>query len=176
MPASIADDRPIFLTGVMGCGKSSVGRALAARLGWDFVDTDDLVERREGRSISKIFEESGENHFRQAEWDALRTLEGKKRCVVACGGGLVTGREPRRWISRHGRTVWLDCPLEVCARRVTEGGGRPLWAPGDPVSFRSFHERRRALYALSEICIDASVGDADAVADSLLERLGAVFH
>ena len=176
MQAGIADDRPIFLTGFMGCGKTTVGRILAARLGWEFVDTDDLAERHDGRSIPKIFEESGEAGFRQVERDVLGTLNGKKRCVVACGGGLVVGHAQRRWVARRGRVVWLDCPLETCVQRVEEGGGRPLWAPHDPVSFRSLFERRRALYALSEFRVDVSIGDANVTADRLLERLGAVFH
>ena len=152
--------RPVFLIGFMACGKTTVGRLLAAELDCGFLDTDDLVERREGRSIERVFAESGEGRFRRAEWEALLSLDGIERTVVATGGGAFLGHLQRRWMIERGRTVWLDVPLEV-ARRRTEaegpgGRGRPLWRVHDPLALRALFERRRAAYALAEIRVDAA--------------------
>src|SRR4029077_7764818 len=90
---SARDDprEPVYLVGFMGAGKSTVGRVLTARLGWEFADVDALVESAEGREIEAIFRDSGEGRFREAEWDALRSLGGRRRLVVATGGGLFLG-------------------------------------------------------------------------------------
>lgn len=143
----------------MGSGKTAVGRALADFLGWDFIDTDELVVEREGRAIERIFEESGEGRFREAEWQALRSLAGRERAVVATGGGLFLGVRQRAFMKREGTTVWLDVPFHVVRARVGAGGGRPLWTPGeDEVAFRAFFERRRAAYALADVRVDAAAG------------------
>jgi shikimate kinase len=169
------DDRPIFLVGFMASGKSTVGKALAKALGWRLLDTDDLVEEREHRSVERIFSESGQSFFRQAEAEALRSLDDLRRAVVATGGGLFLGYESRRWMIDHGRTVWLDVPLEAARRRV-EGGrsgrrGRPLWEGNDALALRALYEKRRAAYALAEVRIDAAVGPTGEVAIHVREAL-----
>ena len=118
---------PIFLVGFMASGKTTVGRALARRLGVGFVDTDEQVEQRERRSIASVFEQDGEGHFRDREWEALRSTDAEESCVVATGGGAFLGSAPRRWMKRHGLTVWLDVGLDEARRRVREVSARPLW-------------------------------------------------
>lgn len=165
-------DRPVFLIGFMGSGKSAVGRLVADRLGREFVDTDDLVVAREGRSIESIFREAGEAEFRRVEWEALQTLEGRRHCVVATGGGLFLGFFPRLWLRERGITVWLDAPFAACLRRVGAGGGRPLWTAGDdPEGFRALFEKRRAAYALAALRVGAA-GPAEETAREVLSRLG----
>jgi shikimate kinase len=170
------DDRPIFLVGFMASGKSTVGKALAKALGWRLLDIDDLVEEREQRSVERIFSESGESFFRQAESEILRSLDDLGRAVVATGGGLFLGYEARRWMLDHGRTVWLDLPLEAARRRV-EGGrrsgrrGRPLWEGNDALALRALYQKRRATYALAELRIDATAGQAGEVATRIREAL-----
>ena len=154
-------DAPIFLVGFMGVGKTTVGRALAARSGWDFEDTDALVERREGCAVEAIFRASGEGRFREAEWEALRSLGGRTRVVVATGGGLFLGVAQRAFVRVHGVSCWLDAPLAVVAARVGVSASRPLWPVNDPLLRRAFFERRRATYALADLRIDASQGGAD---------------
>jgi shikimate kinase len=171
----ITDDRPIFLIGFMASGKSTVGRALARSLGWRLLDTDDLVEQREQRSAERIFSESGEAFFRRAESEILRSLDDLRSAVVATGGGLFLGYESRRWMLGHGRTVWLDVPLEAARRRV-EGGrarrrGRPMWEGSDAVALRSLYEKRRAAYALAEVRVDAAAGQTTDVAARIREAL-----
>jgi shikimate kinase len=169
------DDRPIFLVGFMASGKSTVGKALAKALGWRLLDTDDLVEEREQRSIEKIFSESGERFFRRAEAEVLRSLDDLRRAVVATGGGLFLGYDSRRWMIEHGRTVWLDVPLEAARRRV-EGRrsgrrGRPMWEGNDALALRVLYENRRAVYALAEVRIDATAGKTGEVAAHIREAL-----
>lgn len=170
------DPRPLFLIGFMGAGKSAAGRALAGLLGREFVETDGLVESREGCSIAAIFERRGEEYFRNAEWQALLSLEGREQCVVATGGGLFLRREPRDWMKRRGLTVWLDVPLEVARSRIGEGAARPLWSGGDPLAQRALYERRRAVYALAAVRVAGVPGSADDVAARVRERIAGVFR
>jgi shikimate kinase len=169
------DNRPIFLVGFMASGKSTVGKELAKGMGWRLLDTDDLVEEREQRSIERIFSESGERFFRQAESEVLRSLDDLRRAVVATGGGLFLGYESRRWMIRHGHTVWLDVPLEAARRRVEKGHsgrrGRPLWEGNDALALRALYENRRATYALAEVRVDATAGQTGEVADHIREAL-----
>jgi len=170
------DDRPIFLVGFMGSGKTRAGAALARRLSREFVDTDALVVAREGRSVGEIFSGSGEEEFRRAEWEALRSLAGRRGIVVATGGGLFLGSAQRRWMKKRGRTVWLDVPLAVARGRVGEGDERPLWLPGDPVALRAFFEKRRAAYALAALRVAAAPGGPEDLAERILTVLLRISH
>jgi len=111
----------------MGSGKSRVGRALASRLGWDFVDTDERVEKAAGMKVSEIFARDGEAAFRRLESEALAALP-ERRCVVALGGGAVVSAENRRVLHGKGRLVWLDAAPETLAERIGDSQKRPLLA------------------------------------------------
>lgn len=137
----------VYLVGFMGSGKSVVGRALAEKLSYRFVDTDTLVEETESRSIERIFAESGEPHFRQREREVLQALAKEKHVVVATGGGLFQGESERKIIESHGVSVWLDTPLETIWERCRSIGGRPLF--GDLPELEALFETRRAGYALA---------------------------
>jgi shikimate kinase len=165
--------RPIFIVGFMGSGKSTVSRLLAARLGREVLDTDEWVTRREGRSIERIFTESGEGHFRRVEQEALESLDPSKASVVSTGGGLFLGLAQRRFMKQRGPTVWLDAPLEACRERVgAQAGGRPLWRTEDPVALRALFEKRRAVYALADLRVDAGPAAPEAIVGGILLRLG----
>jgi len=120
------DDAPLFLVGFMGAGKTTIGQALARLLGWDFLDLDEAIEAVEGRSIARIFAESGEPHFRERERALLAALAGKARLVVACGGGTYAHPPAARVIDELGTAVWIDAPLGLCLRRAASGAPRPL--------------------------------------------------
>lgn len=173
MEAERAAGRPIFLVGFMGTGKSEVGKALASRLAWSFADTDRWVEERAGRAVEAIFAESGEGDFRRWESRALAALAPSQRTVIATGGGLFTARAHRETIRASGISVWLDASLERIRRRLGDARGRPLWRSDDPVALRAFFERRRAVYFLADVRVDADLEDAADVAE-LVRR--AVFH
>lgn len=120
------NQRSVVLVGPMGSGKSSVGRALAQRLGMRHIDTDALVERRDGRSVPEIFAADGEAGFRALETAELRTALDAS-AVIATGGGIVVTDENRRLLNESGAlVVWLDASIDALAERVGSGRGRPL--------------------------------------------------
>uniref|UniRef100_A0A7N0TX07 shikimate kinase n=1 Tax=Kalanchoe fedtschenkoi TaxID=63787 RepID=A0A7N0TX07_KALFE len=117
----------IYLVGMMGAGKTTVGRVLSDVLGYSFCDSDKLVEQAVGASVAEIFEMYGEEHFRDKESEELENLSMMKRLVVSTGGGAVV--RPINWINmQKGITVWIDVPLEALARRIAAVGtdSRPL--------------------------------------------------
>ena len=155
----------VYLVGFMGSGKSAVGRALAERLGYRFVDIDTLVEETESRSVERIFAESGESHFRACEREALRSLVNEKHVVVATGGGLYQGESERNLIRAHGISVWIDTPLEIIWERCRSIGGRPLF--GDLPELKILFEKRRAGYALADYRVDAGSRPVPEVAEEI---------
>ena len=119
----------ISLIGYRGSGKSSVARLLAAALAIPWVDSDDLIEERAGRSIREIFEEDGEREFRRLEQDVIRELTRKDSLVIAAGGGAILAAENRRWMKEAGPVVWLQASTLQLAKRIqqdeTTGERRP---------------------------------------------------
>lgn len=167
---------PIYLVGFMAAGKSTVGRALAEHLGWEFADTDAIVENTAKRTIESIFRDAGEGAFRDAEWQALRSLSGRQKLVVATGGGLFLGVVHRAFIRGNGISCWLDVALDVALDRVGDGSSRPLLAFADALDRRSFFERRRAAYALADVHVAASSGSASDVARAIEDRRRSFFY
>lgn len=139
-------DAPIFLVGFMGAGKTTVGRALGEYLGYDFFDLDELIEAGAGKSVQSIFAELGEAEFRRLEHEAISVCRDRRsRAVIALGGGAYVSEENRALLRTIGRTVWLDCPIEVCLRRISSDRSRPLL--GDEDEMRELLEERRTAYA-----------------------------
>ena len=170
-PRPNLDPPRVFLVGFMGAGKSAAGRIVAAKLGWEFEDTDALVESAEGLSIEELFRRSGEGAFRELEWRALQQFESRRDVVVAAGGGLFLGTVQRAFLKQHGRTIWLDAPLACIRLRLGTGPGRPLWTGDDPVAQRAFFEKRRAAYALADARVDSGDGGPEVVAKRIFECL-----
>ncbi len=135
----------IFLIGMMGCGKSTMGRLLAQALCSRFVDLDDEIVRYEGRSIPEIFAESGDAGFRICETAALKCVLDEDPCVVATGGGIVTREENIRQMRRHGVVVWLNRPLEDMIRDVRQDT-RPNLAGDKEERMRTLFTQRETLY------------------------------
>lgn len=144
----------IFLTGFMGCGKTTVGRLLADRLGVDFVDLDCRIESRAGLAVREIFESHGEETFRRLESEALQELGGIEKAVVATGGGLPIEEDNLRRLRSLGRTVWLDVPFEALAARLSDEdwSDRPLLR--DRAQARELFEQRRARYQEADLKIE----------------------
>src|SRR5215467_13564875 len=120
------DDRLIFLLGFMGSGKTTVGRLLAEKLHWDFIDLDDEIIKRDGRHIKDIFDQNGEEFFRGVETAALRDIVRRKRTVIALGGGTFVSHENRSLITTSGLSVFLSCPLTTILGRIKDDHSRPL--------------------------------------------------
>jgi len=144
-------DAPIFLIGFMGAGKTTVGRALARQLDYDFLDLDELIAKQVGKSVQEIFAELGEGNFRSLEREAIRSCEQLPRAVVALGGGAYEDENNRNVLRRIGQTVWLDCTLEVCLRRITGDKSRPLL--GDKGAMSKLLEQRRTAYAEADFTV-----------------------
>lgn len=140
-------ERPVVLVGLMGAGKSTVGHAVAARLGRPYVDTDLEVEERTGRRIAELFAHDGEAIFRRHEADALAdALDHRPAPVVAAGGGIVTTEANRALLARRAVVVWLHASPEVLAGRVGDDPDRPL-LDGDALeTLRRLEAERRPLY------------------------------
>lgn len=139
--------RNIILTGFMGTGKSTVGRRLAQRLGWKSVDTDELIERQAGKTISRIFEEDGEPAFREIEAQIARGLEKIEGYVIATGGGIVLRAENLAALKRAGRVVLLEATAETIYERTKRHAHRPLLRGPDPLgNIRRLLDERREAY------------------------------
>ena len=166
----------IVLTGFMGSGKTSVGRVLAERLGWRFLDLDAEIERRDGRTVPEIFAASGEAHFRKQETAALAGLLGQRRVVVALGGGAPEELGNRLLMEQTPRTavVYLAAPLETLLDRCerddarTGSAGRPLLAQAE----QRFAARRHLYERIAGHQVETSARSVEEAADAILEALG----
>lgn len=136
-----------MLVGLMGSGKSSVGRMAAQMLGFDFLDTDQLIVETAGRSIPEIFAAEGEAGFRVVETQVLRSLEGAQRKIIATGGGIVTRAENLQILRALGFVVWLNATPETLYKRTSHSNDRPLLNQGNAAqTLRDLHEKRAPLY------------------------------
>lgn len=160
----------IYLLGFMGAGKSVVARALAAELGWEWVDLDEEIERAEGRSIQEIFRLEGEEAFREIEARLLARVAGRRNAVVACGGGTPLRASNMDLIRNTGTSVWLDAPLDVMLSRCAGGGGRPLIS--DRASMETLLEARRPVYSQADFRIDAGGKSPEEIARIIARRAG----
>ncbi len=169
----------VVLIGFMGAGKTSVGRVLAAELGWSFEDLDERVERREGQSVAEIFRTSGEAEFRRAEYAALKELldglQAESRKIIALGGGAFVQPSNLALIeSARVPTVFLDADIEELWRRCARpadwvGTERPLL--GTLVEFRELYELRRPHYSRASLRQDTSGKTVKDIAVELIDRL-----
>lgn len=124
--------RNLILIGFMGTGKTTIGKKVAKSLGFRFVDTDHLISKRAGKSIPKIFEQDGEEAFRQMETDILRECAGKSNQVISTGGGIVTRDENREILKTAGYVIWLKASPETIYERVRRNRNRPLLQTENP--------------------------------------------
>jgi len=151
----------IYLVGFMGSGKTTVGHLLADRLGWDFIDLDAEIEAEQKISIADIFDQCGEEHFRQVETQAIRKRVHRVRAgsptVMALGGGALLRAENFDLLEDHGVTVWLDCPLERARQRVESATHRPL--ARDPQKFTALYEARRPGYGRASYRVEVHSDD-----------------
>ncbi len=156
----------------MGTGKSEVGRRLAERLGWRFVDTDALIEREEGRTISEIFAQKGEPYFRMAEGQIVEKVCGEEEVVVATGGGVIVDEGNRKRMQKSGVVVCLTASPEIILARVGRGGNRPLLQGGESLErIRFLLSQRAAVYARADITVETSTLGVDEVVEEVLQNL-----
>jgi len=168
------ETRNVYLVGLMGAGKTTVGKALAKRLGYRFVDSDHEVELRTGVSLATIFEIEGEDGFRRREAQLITELAGLKRHVVATGGGSVLRPENRLALRSSGTVVYLDVPLNTLHERTRHDRKRPLLQVSDPrQKLRELLAQRDPLYReVADVTISGSHITAQAILNLLLKEEG----
>jgi shikimate kinase len=156
----------IYLVGFMGSGKTTVGRALARRLGWQHADIDELIERREHMTVADVFARKGEPYFRAVERAVLMDQLPLRHVVVATGGGTFVDPQNRAIINQDGTSVWIDVPLERLTARVPADGRRPLAA--DRAEFERLYLLRRTAYEQAQVRLDAARSNVPALVEELL--------
>jgi shikimate kinase len=171
--ARVNSPRSIVLIGMMGAGKSSVGRALQRRTGLARLDTDEAVCAQFGMSVAEIFQQYGEEKFRDAETEMLCGFAPDRPAIITTGGGIVIRPENVDLLKRLGTIVWLAASEELLFQRATRRNTRPLLQKENPRAvFSELFHRRLPLYeAAADFQIDTSTLDHEEAADAILQRL-----
>ena len=157
----------IYLIGFMGSGKTTVGRLVAERLKWPFLDLDDEIERVEGRSVRAIFRDSGEPYFRNLESKQLREISALDRQVLALGGGTYVDAQSREFIEANGVSVYLETRLESIQERIADDGFRPLFS--DVSSIQELYLERLPSYRMAKVTINTDGLNEREVADRIID-------
>jgi shikimate kinase len=167
-----APSRTIVVVGLMGAGKSKVGRRLALRLGLPFFDSDPEIETAAGETIEEIFANRGERVFRAGERRVIARLLAQPVHVLATGGGAFMDPATRELVARRGVSLWLRADLDVLVSRVLRRSNRPLLKQGDPrVILAELIERRYPLYAEADVVVDSGEGSPEATVTRAIAAL-----
>lgn len=161
----------LALVGFMGTGKSSVGRLIAANLHYEFVDTDELIEKRAGQSISQIFAQSGETGFRTLERQMVAEMQTWQQKIISTGGGLIADLSNLSSLKQHALLVCLCAPAEAIWQRVRNQTHRPLLQGPDPLSrIQALLEERRPFYQQADILVNTAMRSVNEVAQQVLHQ------
>lgn len=165
-------DRPIVLVGLMGAGKSTVGRRLAKRLGLPFVDSDTEIEDASGLSAAEVFERYGEADFRDGERRLVARLVNGEVRIIATGGGVFVDPSTRDLLNRRAITVWLDAPIDVLAERTSRRDTRPLLRNDNPKgTLERLAEERGRSYSAAHIHVKSGNGAHRDVVEAIVAAL-----
>ena len=168
--------RSIVLVGLMGAGKTSVGRRLAQRLGLSFADADAEIERAAGKTIPEIFADHGEAEFRNGEKRVISRLLDEGPQILATGGGAFMDTETRQNIADRGLSVWLNADVDLLLKRVKRRSNRPLLAQGDPKeTLNRLIEERYPVYALADVEVMSKDAPHQRIVTSIVKALQAYF-
>jgi shikimate kinase len=164
----------IFLIGMMGTGKTTVGQVLAQHLSYRFFDSDDLIERVAQQSINEIFANQGEAYFREIESKVLAQLSAQTKSVIATGGGIVLSSKNWSYL-HHGLIIWLDASVEILKKRLAQDTTRPLLQDDLTFKLSSLSEKRRALYQQADLHIHLEENQTPAqITAKLIEQIPTV--
>lgn len=165
--------RSVVLIGLMGAGKTAIGRRLATRLGLNFVDADNEIEKAAGKSISDIFADHGEPYFRQGEHRVIARLLKSGPQVLATGGGAYMNSDTREAITKRGVSVWLNADLDVLLERVARRDHRPLLKTDDPETvMRRLMEERYPVYANADVTVMSRDAPHEVMVSEIISSLG----
>jgi shikimate kinase len=169
------NDKTIVLIGLMGAGKSSVGRRLAAGLGLPFKDADAEIEKASNLSVSEFFDQHGEEAFRKGERKVIARLLSGPRHVLATGGGAYMDEKTRALIAEKGVSVWLRADLEILYKRCMKRNNRPLLKNGNPREIlKNLMEERYPVYAQADLTADSGEGPHEIVVGKITAALSAL--
>jgi shikimate kinase len=164
--------RTVALVGMMGAGKSAVGKRLAAKLGVIFHDADEEIEAAAGCSVSEIFERFGESAFRDGERKVIARLLGEAPHVLATGGGAFINEQTRARIEAGATSIWLKVPLDTLVARVGRRDTRPLLRNGNPREIlEKLLKEREPIYAQADLTVDSEEGPHASAVDRILSAL-----
>jgi shikimate kinase len=165
----------VYLIGMMGAGKTTVGRLLAQHLGYGFLDTDDVITKASSKSINEIFASVGESGFRQIESHVLQQVCAYTKLAIATGGGIIIRRENWGYL-RHGLVVWLDVPIDLLCGRLAEDTTRPLLQDSTPKEkLRSLLEQRTPLYSQADLHINITEGETpESISQRIMDAIPSV--
>jgi len=165
-------DRTIVLVGMMGAGKTTVGRRLAPRIGLPFFDADEEIEKAAGMAVSELFQTHGEESFRKGEAKVIKRLLAGPPILLAAGGGALTTAQTRQAVKEKTVSIWLRADLDALVRRATRRTTRPLLKSGDPrETLKKLLADREAQYAAADIHVDSQPGAHDMTVDLIVDTL-----
>ena len=168
-----APKKTIVLVGIMGAGKSTVGKILADRLGMRFVDADQEIERAAGCTITDFFEKYGEVEFRKGEERVISRILAGEPCVLATGGGAFMSEATRFLIKKIATSIWLRVSFEVLAKRLEKRSDRPLLQTADPQqTLKALIKKRYPIYNDADFIVDAENDGVDITVSKVVECLG----
>ncbi len=173
-PPAVTPKQTIVLVGLMGAGKTTVGRRLARALNIDFVDADAEIEKAAGCTIPEIFEKFGEASFREGERKVISRLLDEAPKVLATGGGAFMNDETRAAVKAKGTSVWLDAEIPILLERVSRKNNRPLLKTGNPEEILTkLAAERNPVYAEADIRVLSNGGAHEIVVDKIIDALKA---
>lgn len=165
--------RNVVLVGMMGAGKSSIGKRLAERLGLRFIDADTEIETAAGQTIAEIFAEHGEVYFREGERRVISRILDSSGQVLATGGGAYMNAETRANISERAVSIWLRAELEVLMQRVRKRSNRPLLKTADPeATMRGLMDQRHPVYAQADMTVQSREVPHEIIVGEIIAGLG----
>lgn len=168
----ILTEKPLVLIGLMGVGKTTVGRRLAKRLNLPFVDADEEIEKAADLKVSEIFDRFGEDYFRDGERRVIARLIEDGRQVIATGGGAFMNEETRALILAKATAIWLDADIDILVSRVARRDTRPLLRNGDPETIlRDLAAKRNPVYALAHLHVTGNDAPHDLTVENIIKAL-----
>ena len=159
----------LVLTGMMGSGKTTIGKSLSQRLNMQFADIDDIIEKKNGLSISMIFEQRGEKTFRQEEEEESKNALKRSNIIIALGGGAFINKNIRDEIKKNSVSIWLDLDVEILYKRVNLSQKRPLLKNSSKEDIKKIYNDRKKIYSLADFKIQCTLKNKDQIINEIVK-------
>ena len=159
----------LVLTGMMGSGKTTIGKSLSQRLNMQFADIDDIIEKKNGLSISMIFEQRGEKTFRQEEEVESKNALKRSNIIIALGGGAFINKNIRDEIKKNSVSIWLDLDVEMLYKRVSLNQKRPLLKNSSKEDLKKIYNDRKKIYSLADFKIQCTLKNKDQIINEIVK-------